>query len=89
MEPYIGHLISVAIMLAGLVALYVKVMARLTKIEVRLEIDDKGAPERAKVEQLKMREAARSYCREECPRTGTAGTGTNPRIQQFAGEIEA
>lgn len=83
MAPYLGHLISVLIMLGGLVGVYVKIMARLTKIETRLEIDDRGRSQRDELYAARAREAAARFCREECPRAAT----TNPRIPVYNGPI--
>lgn len=85
MEPYIGHLISVLVMLAGLVGVYVRIVARLAKIETRLEMDDKGATQRDELDRSRARDAAEIFCRDSCPRAGIGGT--NPRIQQYHGEI--
>jgi len=83
--PYIGHLISVLVMLAGLVGVYVKIQNDLTAIKTRLQIDDKGAADRAELDRSRARDAAEIFCRDSCPRAGIGGT--NPRIQQYHGEI--
>jgi hypothetical protein len=64
MEPYIGHLISVIVMLGGLVGVYTRIVARLSKIETRLEIDDKGKDDRQKIRAAETREIVRAELKE-------------------------
>ncbi len=85
MEPYIGHLISVLVMLAGLAGVYTKIVARLATIETRLDRDDKNAPERVELDKSRAKTAAAEYCSESCPRRKPGTTGD--RIPQYLGEV--
>ena len=46
MEQYLGHILTTLVMLGGLAGVHARVMARLTKIETRLEMDDAGKEDR-------------------------------------------
>jgi hypothetical protein len=62
---------------------FVKIMARLQKIENRLEMDDKGKPERDHARRLEMADIARGVCQVECRRE----TATNPGLPRYTGDI--
>lgn len=56
---------------------------RLLKIELRLEMDDRGADERRTARRREMMSIARSVIEVEL-----AKAGTNPRLKAFSGEVE-
>lgn len=66
-------------MLGGLVGVYTRIIARLQKLEIRLEIDDASKAERDKSRRLEMEDIARVVCESEYGRRAT----TNPAIPQF------
>ena len=71
MDPIIANLISGAALLATMIGGYVKLIARLTRIEARMEGDEKYRDERAADMHLRMRDVVFKYCRDECPRSST------------------
>jgi len=61
MEPYIGHILTVLLMLGGLAGVYVKISTRLTAIETRLQIDDNGKSDACKLRHAEMGERIRGH----------------------------
>ena len=82
MDPWIGHMITAAGMLAGLGGVYARISSRLTAIEVALGLRDNEDAREAR--KLRIREEIRSYCRNECPNKEITGVRrldqTNPGI---------
>lgn len=78
MESYIGHLVTVLATLGGLVGIYTRIIARIQKLETRLEIDDASKLERDRSRRLEMADIARSICETEYQRTAT-----NPKMHQY------
>jgi len=81
----LGFTIFATAMVGGFVKLQVnlqskfgQVYSRLDKIEMRMNIEEKYADERAADMQIRMRDVVYKYCRDECPHKPPA---TNPAIR--------
>ena len=73
METYIGHLLTAAVMLAGLVGVYVSLRVELTEIKTTLLIAEKAKADRTAARKLEVNQAIRDYCRHECPNREPTG----------------
>lgn len=78
MENYVGHLLTVLVMLSGLAGAYTKIIARIQILETRLQIDDASKVERDRARRLEMASIARTVYENEY---GVRRGNTNPHIQ--------
>lgn len=76
MEAYLGHALTVLVMLGGLAGVHARVMAKLATIETRMQVYDEGKADRAAARKGEAHQIARSEIREheaDCPGRETTG----------------
>lgn len=79
MDKFTPHLISLIPMLAGLVGVYVAIVARLARIETRLDMDEKGKEDRRKIRAAEVHTIVRRELiqhRIDCPAVEVTGVQT-------------